>query len=223
MGFLESGASGRWPNQDSGACGRTQPGAARQRAIPDDLAQDARAMTTTAMGKLLESYLTELEGENGFWRGTRNEVPVFVFSDDEHDRMRLMAPIGVVEELDSELLHVLLQANYDRALDARYAMRNKELWAVVVHPLATLATDDLPSLFDQVVMLVKNTGTTFSSTELVFRSFPDDVVLEPVDDDDEDDEDDEDDDREERDGEDDDASEGDRDDEDERGTDLRGR
>jgi hypothetical protein len=222
MGFLESGASGRWPNQDSGACGRTQPGAARQRAIPDDLAQDARAMTTTAMGKLLESYLTELEGENGFWRGNRNEVPVFVFSDDEHDRMRLMAPIGVVEELDSELLHVLLQANYDRALDARYAMRNKELWAVVVHPLATLATDDLPSLFDQVVMLVKNTGTTFSSTELVFRSFPDDVVLEAAEDDDED-EDDEDDDREERDGEDDDASEGDQDDEDERGTDLRGR
>ena len=170
-------------------------------------------MTTTAMGKLLDSYLTDLEGENGFWRGNRDEVPVFVFSDDEHDRMRLMAPIGVVEELDSELLHVLLQANYDRALDARYAMRNKELWAVVVHPLATLATDDLPSLFDQVVMLVKNTGTTFSSTELVFRSFPDDVVLEAEEDDDEDE-------RGERDDED---GEHDEDDEDERGTDLRGR
>lgn len=179
-------------------------------------------MTTSAMGKLLESYLTELEGENGFWRGSRDDVPVFVFSDDEHDRMRLMAPIGVVEELDSELLHVLLQANYDRALDARYAMRNKELWAVVVHPLATLATDDLPSMFDQVVMLVKNTGTTFSSTELVFRSFPDDVVLEPEEDDDEEAEE-----REERDGEDDDAlregDQDDEDDEDERGTDLRGR
>jgi hypothetical protein len=179
-------------------------------------------MTTTAMGKLLDSYLTDLEGENGFWRGNRDEVPVFVFSDDEHDRMRLMAPIGVVEELDPELLHVLLQANYDRALDARYAMRNKELWAVVVHPLATLATDDLPSLFDQVVMLVKNTGTTFSSTELVFRSFPDDVVLEPEEDDDEEAEE-----REERDGEDDDAlregDQDDEDDEDERGTDLRGR
>ena len=181
-------------------------------------------MTTSAMGKLLESYLTELEGENGFWRGSRGDVPVFVFSDDEHDRMRLMAPIGVVEELDSELLHVLLQANYDRALDARYAMRNKELWAVVVHPLATLATDDLPSMFDQVVMLVKNTGTTFSSTELVFRSFPDDVVLEPETDDDEDEEEEEE--REERNGEDDDTLEGDQDDEDdedERGTDLRGR
>jgi hypothetical protein len=172
-------------------------------------------MTTTAMGKLLESYLTDLEGENGFWRGNRDEVPVFVFSDDEHDRMRLMAPIGVVEELDSELLHVLLQANYDRALDARYAMRNKELWAVVVHPLATLATDDLPSLFDQVVTLVKNTGTTFSSTELVFRSFPDDVVLEPEEDDEGDER------NERRDEDEEDAADGD--DEDERGTDLRGR
>jgi hypothetical protein len=136
-------------------------------------------MTTAAMGKLLESYLQELEGEKGFWRGNRGEVPVFVFCDDEHDRMRLMAPIGVVEELDPDLLHVLLQANYDRALDARYAMRGRELWAVVVHPLATLATDDLPSMFEQLVTLVKNTGSTFASTELVFRSFPDDVVLEP--------------------------------------------
>ena len=178
-------------------------------------------MTTAAMGKLLESYLTDLEGEKGFWRGNREEVPVFVFSDDEHDRMRLMAPIGVVEELDPDLLHVLLQANYDRALDARYAMRNKELWAVVVHPLATLATDDLPSLFDQVVMLVKNTGTTFSSTELVFRSFPDDVILEPAEDDDEESNE-EDAEREERNGEDDD-DEADDGDEDERGTDLRGR
>jgi hypothetical protein len=147
-------------------------------------------MMTSAMGKLLESYLKDLEGEKGFWRGNRDDVPVFVFSDDEHDRMRIMAPIGVVEELDPDLLHVLLQANYDRALDARYAMRNKELWAVVVHPLATLATDDLPSLFDQVVMLVKNTGTTFASTELVFRSFPDDVVLEAEEDDDDDEDDD---------------------------------
>ena len=139
-------------------------------------------MTTQAMGKLLDSYLTELEGQPGFWRGVRNEVPVFVFSDDEHDRMRIMSPIGVVEELESDLLHVLLQANYDRALDARYAMRGNELWSVVVHPLATLATDDLPAMFDQVTLLVKNTGSTFASTELVFRSFPADQISIETDD-----------------------------------------
>jgi hypothetical protein len=142
-------------------------------------------MTTQAMGKLIESYLTELDGQPGFWRGVRGETPVFVFSDDSHDRMRIMAPIGVVEELDPDLLHVLLQANYDRALDARYAMRGNELWALVVHPLATLATDDLPSLFDQVILLVKNTGSTFASTELVFRMAPgEEIILEPEDDED---------------------------------------
>jgi hypothetical protein len=146
-------------------------------------------MTTAAMTKLLESYLTSLEGEPGFWRGEREGVPVFVFSDDANDRMRLMAPIGVLEELDPDLLQVLLQANYDRALDARYAMRGRELWSVVVHPLATLATDDLPSLFEQVVALVKNTGSTFASTDLVFRSMPDDIVLETEDDDDADEDD----------------------------------
>jgi hypothetical protein len=143
-------------------------------------------MTTTAMGKLLDSYLTDLEGQPGFWRGMRGETPVFVFSNDEHDRMRIMAPVGVVEELDPDLLHILLQANYDRALDARYAMRGKELWAVVVHPLATLATDDLPSLFAQVVTLVKNTGSTFASTEQVFNSFPQDDEDEDGDDEDDD-------------------------------------
>lgn len=145
------------------------------------------------MAKLLDSYLTDLDGQPGFWRGMRGETPVFVFSDDEHDRMRIMAPVGVVEELDSDLLHILLQANYDRALDARYAMRGNELWSVVVHPLATLATDDLPSLFDQVVTLVKNTGSTFASTELVFNSFPVDDE-EGADDDEEGDDEDEDDD-----------------------------
>jgi hypothetical protein len=164
-----------------------------RRAFPTVLFHHAPHMTTQAMGKLLDSYLTELDGQPGFWRGQRDEVPVFVFCDDSHDRMRIMAPIGVLEELDPDLMHVLLQANYDRALDARYAMRGNELWALVVHPLATLATDDLPSLFDQVTLLVKNTGSTFASTELVFRTAPgEDIILETEDDDERHDEGDED-------------------------------
>lgn len=125
-------------------------------------------MTTTAIGKLLDSYLSELDGKPGFWRGVRDEVEVFVLSDESHDRMRIMAPIGEVREMHPELLQVLLQANYDRALDARYALRGKELWSVTVHPLATLAPDDFASFLDQVVKLVKNTGSTFASSDLVF-------------------------------------------------------
>jgi hypothetical protein len=125
-------------------------------------------MTSSAIGKLLDSYLTELEGEDGFWRGMRQDIQVFVLSDDSHDRMRIMAPIGELKELDPKVLQLLLEANYDRALDAKYALRGKEVWSVSVHPLATLAPDDFASFLDQVVRLVKNTGSTYASSDLVF-------------------------------------------------------
>ena len=67
---------------------------------------------------------------------------------------------------------MLLQANYDRALDAKYALRGNEVWAVAVHPLATLAPDDFASFIDQVVKLVKNTGSTYASSDLVFLAAP---------------------------------------------------
>ncbi len=125
-------------------------------------------MTTSAIGKLLDSYLTELEGEDGFWRGMREDVQLFVLSDESHDRMRIMAPIGELKDMESEVLQLLLEANYDRALDAKYALRGKEVWSVSVHPLATLAPDDFASFLDQVVRLVKNTGSTYASSDLVF-------------------------------------------------------
>ncbi|NOT35703.1 MAG: type III secretion system chaperone [Candidatus Eisenbacteria bacterium] len=125
-------------------------------------------MTTTSIGKILDSYLSQLEGRPGFWHGVRDEIEIYVLSDESHDRMRIMAPIGEVREMQPDLLQVLLQANYDRALDARYALRGKELWSVTVHPLATLAPDDFASFLDQVVKLVKNTGSTFASSDLVF-------------------------------------------------------
>jgi len=129
-------------------------------------------MTTAAISKLLESYLSDLEGHPGFWRGIREQVPVYAFSDDKNDRMRLMAPIGELRELDPQVLKVLLQANYDRALDAKYALRGNEVWAVAVHPLATLAPDDFASFINQVVKLVKNTGSTYASSDLVFLAAP---------------------------------------------------
>jgi hypothetical protein len=137
-------------------------------------------MTTDSISKILDSYLSEVEGQPGFWRGVRDEIQLFVFSDDAHDRCRIMAPIGEVKDMEPELLQVLLQANYDRALDARYAMRGSEVWSVSVHPLATLAPDDFADFLDQVVRLVKNTGSSYASSDLVFGG--------GVSDDDEDDE-----------------------------------
>ena len=125
-------------------------------------------MTNATLAKLLPSLLTEIEGSNGFWHGQRDEVAVYVVADEEHDRMRVMSPVGELKRTDAEFLSLLLQANFDRALDAKYALRRKELWSVFMHPLSTLVPDDLGLYLDQVVRLVKNTGSTYASSDLVF-------------------------------------------------------
>ena len=125
-------------------------------------------MTGQGLAALLPSLLTEMDGEPGFWSGNRDEVPVYILCDESHNRVRVMAPVGELRELDSEFLALLLRSNFDRALDAKYTMRGKELWSVFVHPLSTLASDDLGLFVDQVVQLVKNTGTTYASTDLIF-------------------------------------------------------
>ncbi len=131
-------------------------------------------MTHATLGKLLGNLMTDMEGGNGFWHGMRHEVPVYVVSDEEHDRMRIMSPIGTLRHPDPDFLSLLLQANFDRALDAKYALRKKELWAVFMHPLSTLVPDDLGTFIDQVSRLVKNTGTTYASSELIFGVNDDD-------------------------------------------------
>jgi hypothetical protein len=125
-------------------------------------------MTHDTLAKLLDRLLDEMEGTDGFWHGQRDEVTVYVVSDLEHDRMRIMSPIGELRVTDSGFLSILLQANFDRALDAKYALRKKELWAVFMHPLSTVVPDDLGLYVDQVVRLVKNTGTTYASSDLIF-------------------------------------------------------
>jgi len=131
-------------------------------------------MTHSTLGRLLERVLTDLEGSDGFWHGQRSDVTVYVISDVEHDRMRIMAPVGELRVKDAAFLTILLRANFDRALDAKYALRKRELWSVFMHPLSTIVPDDLGTFVDQVVRLVKNTGSTYASSDLVFGVDDDD-------------------------------------------------
>jgi hypothetical protein len=125
-------------------------------------------MTLGTLGQLLDRLLEEKEGSEGFWHGQRDGVTIYVVADEEHDRMRIMSPIGEMRKADPGFLSILLQANFDRALDAKYALRKREVWSVFMHPMSTLVPDDLGTFIDQVARLVKNTGTTYASSDLVF-------------------------------------------------------
>lgn len=84
------------------------------------------------------------------------------------DRMRVMIPIAGAAELSAEQLERLMQANFDSALDARYAIAQGAVWSVFLHRLSSLSTEDFASGLAQSVSLVRTYGTTFQSGAAVF-------------------------------------------------------
>jgi len=94
-----------------------------------------------------------------------------VMTDNRADRMRLMMPIRSFDPrkaADLRLALIALHSNYDRALDSRYALQDGVLWSIFIHPLESLTEDDLKNAIAQVRTLRKNTGKTFSSSDMMF-------------------------------------------------------
>ena len=99
------------------------------------------------------------------------EVVLMVVTDETANRMRIMTPIRKYDpqdEEDAKLAVLLLHANFDRALDAKYAVNGGMLWSCFVHPLGSLTEADLDNALTQVRTLRRNTGTSYSSTDMIF-------------------------------------------------------
>lgn len=95
-------------------------------------------------------------------------IPVTVVVDPRANRMRVLVPISSAAGLTEEDLMRLMQANFDTALDARYAVANGRLWSTYIHPLAELQTDQLISGLAQTVILAQTYGDTYTSGAIMF-------------------------------------------------------
>ena len=93
---------------------------------------------------------------------------MIVIADPAADRMRAIAPIREVEGIAPEDLHRMMQANFDSALDGRYAIAQGTLWAAFIHPLSPLEKNEFISGLGQVVNLAKSYGTLYSGGALTF-------------------------------------------------------
>jgi len=127
-----------------------------------------RGTDTRVLESFVRSVAPDFKGQPGHWTLRRDEVEIAIVADATHDRMRVLAPVGDASKLAAADLAALLDADFDRALDAKYATRQGVVWAVYVHPLSSLTREEFESAVKQVVALRKNFGTTFSSTNLVF-------------------------------------------------------
>ncbi len=95
-------------------------------------------------------------------------VPVTLVYDINADRMRIVAPVTSINDLEADDLIRLMQANFDSALDARYALAQGVLWSTFIHPLSSLSSDDFGSGLGQTINLVRTYGSSYTSGALVF-------------------------------------------------------
>ncbi|MGR3434093.1 MAG: hypothetical protein ACU0CO_04260 [Shimia sp.] len=125
-------------------------------------------MTLDRMGDILTALDPGTTARGSGWELTLADVPVLIVTDPRADRMRAMVPIRSVEGMSAEALARLLQANFDTALDARYAIARGRLWAVFIHPLSPLEKDQLISALGQTVNIALTYGRTYSGGALSF-------------------------------------------------------
>ncbi len=97
-----------------------------------------------------------------------NGVGLLLVYDINADRLRVIAPVTEAGALTAEELTRLMQANFDSALDARYALAKGFLWAAFLHPLSTLDGADFGAGVAQTVNLVTTYGTSYNSGIHVF-------------------------------------------------------
>lgn len=96
------------------------------------------------------------------------QTPFICVADDANNRMRIMSPITTSSDLTDELKTTLLNANFDAALDVKYAIANNMVWSVYMHPLKELNEEQVLNAITQVYFSNTSFGHTFSSEPAEF-------------------------------------------------------
>ncbi len=119
----------------------------------------------------IEAFLHEeterVKTEGQAWAFVSSGVPMQAFTNEAKDRMRVMAMVALIEEVQIEQIEPILRINFHS--DARYGLQEGILWAIFMHSLSGLRRSDLINGLRQVAKLVSSYGNSFSSGPMRFQ------------------------------------------------------
>ncbi|MCB0643919.1 MAG: hypothetical protein KDC44_19865 [Phaeodactylibacter sp.] len=127
-----------------------------------------QTMNNERLGKILHSVSDSLEGEAGNWQFFIQGQIMICLTDEGFNRMRIISPVVMIEEVSPDELMACMEANFHTALDVKYAVSEGILWSVFIHPLKELTRAQAIDAVQQVYNAVATFGTSYNSTHLVF-------------------------------------------------------
>lgn len=125
-------------------------------------------MTAERLAELIIRVDEEAVLEGATWFFHIEGLETAVVYDVGADRMRIIMPIGPADKLDEENLLRMMQANFDSALDARYAVAQGTLWGVFIHPLGSLTSEEFLVGLGQTANVVMSYGSSYSSGLFIY-------------------------------------------------------
>lgn len=134
----------------------------------DLFAGATQVMTAARLGELVQKIDATAVHDGSLWVFDIIGLEAMLVYDIEADRMRVMIPIDGTDDLDKEELLRLMQANFDSALDARYAIANGHLWGTFIHPLSTLTDEEFILGIGQTANVVASFGSSYSSGMFIY-------------------------------------------------------
>lgn len=159
--------------------------AATLACLPATVTAQEAPMTVERIGQIARALDPAAQAVGSGFEMTLADVPVLIVTDARADRMRAMVPIRAAEGMTKAELLRVMQANFDTALDARYAIAQGRLWGTFIHPLSSLEKDQLISALGQTVNIALSYGGLYAGGALRFgkgdssglqREFIDDLL-----------------------------------------------
>lgn len=147
---------------------------------PPKKASDAAIAAQEMMDSALRKIKPDIKRDGNIWRVELGERMAIIITDPVAERMRIMVPIVEADTLDEPALRRVMQANFDSALDARYAIAQGVIWGTFIHPLTTLTEKDFLSGLAQTFKVADNFGTTYSSDVFVYGGGDSNAILGDV-------------------------------------------
>ncbi|NJO13757.1 MAG: hypothetical protein HC870_00395 [Rhizobiales bacterium] len=131
-------------------------------AAPAEVAPEITAVLEQ-MDQVIKALDAKATRTGNSWQFTLEERVMLVVTDTTAARMRIITPIALISDLPEDAMERLMQANFDTALDARYAVAQNLVWGAFLHPLDTLTQRDFAAGILQTHSVGETFGTTFSS------------------------------------------------------------
>lgn len=141
---------------------QVEPGPDEYEQLPKD------PMTAERLAELILRVDEDATLIGASWQFKVADIDTIVVFDIAADRMRIIIPITRADELEQDELLRVMQANFDSALDARYAIGQGLLWGTFIHPLGALTDKEFLVGLGQTVNVVVSYGESYSSGMFIF-------------------------------------------------------